>query len=98
MIFLTAHPAAFDGATREAGEEALDSELLLRLKGLYRFGAAVPNGFHHDVQYEQGRTLAGVEFECAIMGKVRGNASHANIYINDFVRIAGKGEIYIAAD
>lgn len=93
LIFLSAHPTAFDGATREAEEEALDSERLLRLRGLYRFGAAVPNGFHHDVQFEQGRTLAGVEFECVLIGQVCGHASHANIYMNDFVRIAGKAKI-----
>lgn len=100
LIFLKAHSTAYDGATRETEEgkrygppEDPERDLLLKLKGLYRFGAPLPNGFHHDVQREQGKTLEGVEFECARSGQVRGRASHANIYTNDFVRIERKENI-----
>ena len=86
LVFLTAHPSAYDGKARAVEGEASDGELLIRVKGLYRFGAALPNGFHHDVQFEYGRDLGGVECECAQMGTVRVHGSHVNIFINDFVR------------
>ena len=93
LVFLTAHPTAFHGTIREAEEDAAQSELLYLVKGLYRFGVALPNGFHHDVQFEHDTSLAGVEFECGMMGRVRGRASHANVYANDFVRIDEKTKI-----
>jgi hypothetical protein len=96
MVFLTAHQTAFHGTTRETKDDAPESELLSLLKGLYRFGVALPDGFHHDVQFERAMSLDGVEFECGRMGKVRGLASHANIYADDFVRIAGKAKINAA--
>jgi hypothetical protein len=93
LVFLIAHPAAFHAVAREAEEDASETEMLLLLKGLYRFGVALPHGFHHDVQFEYGRRLAGIEFECGMTGRVRGHNSHANIYANDFVRMDGKTEI-----
>ncbi len=93
LIFLTAHRSAFHGVTREAEEAASEGERLFRLKGLYRFGMALPQGFHHDVQLEHEKSLAEVEFECGTMGRVRGRDTHANIYANDFVRMNAKTEI-----
>ena len=86
LVFLTAHPTAYDGKAREVEVETSDNEVLNRMKGLYRFGAALPNGFHHDVQLEHGRDLGGTEFECAEMGPIQADGSYVNIYANDFVR------------
>ena len=86
LVFLTAHPTAFDGKAREVEDRASENELLIRMKGLYRFGAALPNGFHHDVQFEHGRDLDGVELDCVGTGVVRAFGSHVNVFANDFVR------------
>jgi hypothetical protein len=86
LVFLAAHPTAYDGKAREVDDRADENELLIRMKGLYRFGAALPNGFHHDVQFEHGRDLGGVELDCAERGPVRVFGSHTNIFANDFVR------------
>jgi hypothetical protein len=67
--------------------------MLSALKGLYRFGVALPHGFHHDVQFEHDRPLSGVEFECGKLGTVGGHATHANVYANDVVRMDGKAKI-----
>jgi hypothetical protein len=86
LVFLTAHPTAYHGQTREIERDITDAKLLSLLKSLYRFGAALPNGFHHDAQLEHAKSLAGLVFDCCMKGAIQGNGSHANIYPNDFVR------------
>lgn len=94
LVFFVAHPTAFHGVVREVDEEADESapyaELVSTLRSLYRFGAPLPSGFHHDVQRLDGRDFRDFEFECATGGPVLVSAPHANIYANDFVRAALK--------
>jgi len=52
----------------------------------YRFGAALPSGFHHDAQLEDGRHLKDMQFDCSRNGRLSVTGSHANIYPNDYVR------------
>lgn len=74
---------------------ARDAELpLLRqtLESRFRFGTPIqPQGFHHDVQWEEDRPLKDVEFDCAQHGRISVNASHANVYPNDVVKVRGEG-------
>ena len=55
------------------------------LESLYRFGTPLRSGFQHDVQWEDDRHLASVEF-ADIDQPIKLSQSHANIYANDRVR------------
>jgi hypothetical protein len=56
------------------------------LRSTYRFGAPLPDGFHHDAQLEWGNEFNHMLFECSREGRVEVSGSHANIYPNDFIR------------
>lgn len=64
-----------------------DQEYTTYLAGYYRFGILKECTFHYDVQYAN-RPLGATSFDCPCRGGVKAkNASHANIYLNDFVRM-----------
>ena len=52
----------------------------------YRFGTSLPQGFHHDAQFEGGRHFNQTRFDCSREGELLVTASHVNIYPNDYVR------------
>jgi len=56
------------------------------LRSTYRFGAPLPDGFHHDVQLEWGAEFNRMPFECSREGNIEVSGNHANIYPNDYVR------------
>lgn len=90
MAFLAAHPSAYHAVEREV-QEAWDVDALLNvLRSLYRFGGALPHGFHHDAQRCDGTELDGATFNCGRDGRVSTQGTHANIYPNDFVRARHK--------
>jgi hypothetical protein len=75
------------GGTREV--ESADSDTRPRenlLRTLYRFGAPLPEAFHHDVQYAGERTLADTQFVCSVKGRFVPSTGYVNIYPDDFVR------------
>ena len=86
IAFLNAHPTAYDGAHWEKDEGADGSVLMPALRSLYRFGGALPSGFHHDAQRSDGKDLQEVQFDCSRKGTVTLSAPYANIYPDDFVR------------
>ena len=85
IAFLNAHPTAFHGITRELGDADV-TELISALRALYRFGAALDDGFHHDAQRADGLPLKNIQFECRKHGTLTLSAPYANIYPDDFVR------------
>lgn len=88
MAFFIAHPKAYDGPAREVGEEERPAAILSVLRSLYRFGGALPPGIHHDVQRRDGSSLGGADFICSRKGPISSKADYANIYPDDFVRVA----------
>lgn len=56
------------------------------LRSTYRFGAPLPDGFHHDAQLEWGNEFDRMQFDCSREGRIEVSGSHANIYPNDFIR------------
>jgi len=58
------------------------------LQSMYRFGAALPSGFHHDAQFERSRSFRATPFVCSRNGDLSVTATHASIYPNDYVRPA----------
>lgn len=61
------------------------------LKGIYRLGMLWDAGFHFDVKHISKSTLSGYKFICSVNGEVDNrNATHVNIYLNDFVRVPQK--------
>ncbi len=61
------------------------------LKGIYRLGMLWDAGFHFDVKHITKPTLKGFKFICSVHGEVNNsNATHVNIYLNDFVRVPRK--------
>lgn len=61
------------------------------LKGIYRLGMLWDAGFHFDVKHISKSTLSGFKFICSVKGEVdNSNATHVNIYLNDFVRVPRK--------
>lgn len=90
--FLNAHPTAYDGATWDVDEaEGKSSKLGAILRGLYRFGGALPDGFHHDVQRADGSRYRNEIFDCSRGGARMFSCPYVNIYPDDFVR-AGKAK------
>ncbi|MFD0850534.1 hypothetical protein [Sphingosinicella xenopeptidilytica] len=86
--FFIAHPAAYDGAAREVEDDEDVDQLLDTLRSLYRFGGALEPGLHHDAQRSDSSALGGAIFECCEKGRISANAPYANVYPNDFVRVA----------
>jgi len=58
------------------------------LRSAYRFGTSLPQGFHHDAQFEYGRRFDNILFDCSQKGACFVSGSHANVYPNDFVNPA----------
>lgn len=88
MAFFIAHPAAYDGVMREAEDDDPVSGIMGVLRSLYRFGGALEPGIHHDAQRADGSPLGGAQFVCSTKGRISGKSGYANIYPNDYVRIA----------
>ena len=86
LVFLCADGLALDGRNRTAAMDAEVDALAHVLRGAYRFGAALPRGFHHDTQLEEDKNLGGITFACAERGPVHVGDTYANIYPNDRVR------------
>ena len=91
LVHLAAHPKAFHGVPREldAADDLRARKLLLQ--SMFRFGAALPGGFHHDAQLEYEQAVDDLVFDCPVRGEFSAKGQYANIYPDDFVRI-GKRE------
>lgn len=87
VAFFMAHPQAFDGPPREVEDDS-ETEIASALRSLYRFGGALDLGIHHDAQRSDGSPLQGAVFHCDERGRIRANDDYANVYPNDFVRVA----------
>lgn len=85
IAFLNAHPTAFHAMTRELDHDD-KAELISALRTLYRFGAALDDGFHHDAQRADGLPLKNISFECRKRGQHTLSAPYVNIYPDDFIR------------
>lgn len=87
LAYFIANKAAYDGNVWETDEVAPIEELTMAMKSLYRFGASIPQGLHHDVQRRDGTDLRNAKFRCATKGLISSAEGYANIYPNDFVRV-----------
>jgi hypothetical protein len=87
VVFPCARPTEFHGALEIDPGAELD---ILRelLRATYRFGTSLPQGFHHDAQFEDGRHFDRTRFDCSRQGELSVTGSHVNIYPNDYVRPA----------
>ena len=85
VVFPCARHTEFHGALEinPAAEVPVLCELL---RTTYRFGTSLPQGFHHDAQFEGGRHFNQTRFDCSRKGELSVTASHVNIYPNDYVR------------
>lgn len=95
LIFKDARGVVFPCSRPTEMHGALAIDLAANLKSLremlqstYRFGASLPQGFHHDAQFEYGRHFNQTPFDCCHKGALLVSGSHANIYPNDFVNPA----------
>ena len=86
VVFPSARAGEMHGQIQEVEPDGDMSTLREVLRSTYRFGASLPFGFHHDAQYEGGRTLRNVSFQCSRKGLISVTSTHANIYPNDYVR------------
>jgi hypothetical protein len=85
VVFPCARAREFHGVQEiDPGAEVHVLRELLRTS--YRFGTSLPQGFHHDAQFEGGRDFNHTRFDCSREGELSVTASHANIYPNDYVR------------
>jgi len=88
IVFPCARSREFHGLPENVNAESSVAELCHLLRSVYRFGASVPDGLHHDAQLEWGEPLHRVSFECAQKGPLFVTGSHASVYPNDYVRAA----------
>lgn len=86
LYFRLSEPNEHHGAVREMEADASVRDLLLMMKSLYRFGAPLPSGLHHDIQFRRGVTINGVKFNCARDDTVSRSGTHVPVYPNDVVR------------
>ncbi len=86
LVFPCARPAEHHGTPPPASGNQDLAYLQYNLRSAFRFGVPLEEGFHHDVQFEQGRLISSVEFQCSRKGSVPVSASHVNVYPNDYVR------------
>ena len=93
VVFFTADQRAFHGTAREIGEASTRDGRMSVLRSLYRFGASLPNGFHHDAQLADGSVFRNFQFDCDADGPVYVRATHVNVYPNDYVRADQKLKI-----
>ena len=87
VVFPCARPTEYHGA-QEIDPAAEPDVLRELLRTTYRFGTSLPQGFHHDAQFEGGRHFNDTRFDCSRQGELSVTASHVNIYPNDYVRPA----------
>jgi hypothetical protein len=87
VVFPCARPTEFHGA-QEIDPAAELRPLRELLRTAYRFGTSLPQGFHHDAQFEGGRHFNQTTFDGSREGEISVTASHVNIYPNDYVRPA----------
>jgi hypothetical protein len=87
------HPAAFHGVAHAVQQDAKLGARVSVLRSLYRFGAMLEPGFHHDAQPRDRSEFHQFEFDCSAEGRIVISGPHANIYPNDFVRAARKDKI-----
>lgn len=87
VVFPCARPREFHGVP-EIDSDAELAVLRELLRTIYRFGISLPQGFHHDAQFEGGRHFNQTRFDCSREGQLLVTASHVNIYPNDYVRCA----------
>jgi hypothetical protein len=87
VVFPCARASELHGRLPDVESAATVPEMQDLLRSAYRFGAPLPEGFHHDAQLEDGRNFHQMEFNCSRKGSILINASHANIYPNDYVRV-----------
>lgn len=85
VVFPCARPTDYHGA-QEIDPTAEVGVLRELLRTYYRFGTFLPQGFHHDAQFEDGRHFIQTRFDCSREGELLVTASHVNIYPNDYVR------------
>jgi hypothetical protein len=87
VVFPCARPTEYHGVQEidPAAEVRVLRELL---RTNYRFGISLPQGFHHDAQFERGRHFNQTRFDCSRQGQISVTASHVSIYPNDYVRPA----------
>lgn len=85
IVFPCARASELHGA-QDIDRSAAVSELCDILRSTYRFGVSLPQGFHHDAQFEGGREFKDTPFTCSRNGPITVNGTHANIYPNDYVR------------
>lgn len=86
VVFPCARPKELHAQLPEITAQADLPILLDFLRSTYRFGTSLPYGFHHDAQLERGRRFNQMRFDCSRKGQVSVSATHANIYLNDYVR------------
>lgn len=86
LVFPCARPSESHGLTPPVLLEEELRYLQHNLKTMFRFGAPLEEGFHHDVQLEKGQRIKGVKFRCSRLGCITVDATHANVYPNDYVR------------
>ncbi len=85
VVFPCARASELHGA-QDIDRSAPVPELCDLLRSTYRFGVSLPQGFHHDAQFEGGRVFNQMPFICSRNGPITVNGTHANVYPNDFVR------------
>jgi len=86
LVFPCARPSEPHGLAPPVVPDEELQYLQHNLKAIFRFGALLEEGFHHDVQLERGQRIKGVQFRCSRLGCVTVDATHANVYPNDYVR------------
>ena len=85
VVFPCARASELHGA-QDIDRTAPVQELCNLLRSTYRFGVSLPQGFHHDAQFEGGRAFNKTPFTCSRNGAITVDGTHANIYLNDYVR------------
>jgi hypothetical protein len=87
VLFPCSRPAEMHGAQNlEVNADVV--RLREMLQSTYRFGTSLPQGFHHDAQFDYGRPFDRTPFDCCQKGTLLVSGSHVNIYPNDFVNPA----------
>jgi len=92
VVFPCARPTETHGA-HDLDPGADIKNLREMLQSTYRFGTSLPQGFHHDAQFDYGRQLDRTQFDCCQKGVLLVSGSHANVYANDFVNPAQQPKI-----
>jgi hypothetical protein len=78
LVFPCARPHELHGLPDDIESETDLDGLRHLLRSVYRFGAPVAEGLHHDVQREWGEPLQGVSFDCTRRGLLFVSDSHAS--------------------